>query len=188
MAEDKSLTEFLQAFDERKRKENSRAQMQIQVIERKRKTLAPLRDFLQKFVDLGLIVAHSGVGEPGISAYAQKSFTFYETESSPSWAPGVSLYFDHPAEVEIAISNDSQQEKDGLVVIRSVTNHRDRLMLHQTFRTVDQAKDALAKFLGKNAISIENDPRARKAALTKPTMAVMKSAPHEPPEDPSSAG
>ena len=182
MAEDKSLAEFLQAFDERKRKENSRAQMELQAIERKRKALAPLRDLLQKFVDLGLVVPDSGIGEAGVAPNAQKSFSFYETESSPSWAPGVSLYFDHPAEVEIAIPNDSQREKDGVVVIRSVTNHRDRLMLHQTFRTVEKAKDALAKFLGKNAISIANDPRSRKAALAKPSAATLKGAPHEPPE------
>ena len=179
--EDKALTEFLQAFDERKRKETGRAKLEIMAVDRKRKVLNPLRDFLQKFVDLGLVVPDSGVGSPGVAPNATKSFSFYENESSPTWAPGVSLYFDHPAEVEISIPNDPDIEKLGSVVIRSVTSHKDRIMLHQKFTTVAQAKDALAKFLGKNAVSIENDPRKRKQALGKPDDTILRSAPNEPP-------
>jgi hypothetical protein len=183
-SEDKSLSEFLQAFDERKRKENGRAQMEIQAIERKRKVLNPLRGFLQKFVDLGLVVPDSGVGNPGVAGGAVKPFTFYEAESSPTWAPGVSLYFDHPAEVEISIPNDSDKEKHGVVVIRSVTSHKDRMMLHQKFLSIDHAKDALAKFLGKNAVAIENDPRKKRVqSPPKPDESVLKNIPKEPPSD-----
>lgn len=181
-SEDRALTEFLQAFDERKRKESGRAQLEVQAIERKRKALAPLRAFLQKFVDLGLVVPDSGVGNPGVAPNATMSFTFYESEASPSWAPGVSLYFDHPAEVEISIPNDSEKEKHGVVVIRSVTSHKDRMMLHQKFNTAELAMDALAKFLGKNAISIENDPRKRRAMQSsRVDESMLKGAPQEPP-------
>lgn len=182
--EDKALSEFLQAFDERKRKESGRAQMEVQAVERKRKALAPLRFFLQKFVELGLIVPDSRVGTtPGVAPNATMLFSFYESEASPYWAPGVSLFFDHPAEVEISVVNEHDRVKLGMVVIRSVTSHKDRLMLHQKFETVEQAKDALAKFLGKNAVAIENDPRRRKLAPARPDEAVLRSAPQEPPEE-----
>lgn len=183
-SEDKSLSEFLQAFDERKRKENGRAQMEVQAIERKRKSLHPLRVFLQKFVDLGLIVPDSGIGNPGVSMGATKPFTFFESESSPTWAPGVSLYFDHPAEVEISIPNESDKEKQGVVVIRSVTSHKDRIMLHQKFTSIEHAKDALAKFLGKNAVAIENDPRKKRVQMNgRADEGVLKNAPTEPPKE-----
>jgi hypothetical protein len=181
--EDKALAEFLLAFDERKRKETGRAQMEVQAVERKRKTLSPLRAFLQKFVELGLVVPDSRVGTaPGVSTNATMSFSFYESESSPSWSPGVSLYFDHPAEVEISIPNDADRPKNGMVVIRSVTSHKDRNVLHQKFETVEQAKDALAKFLGKSAVAIENDPRKRRAT-SKPDEVVLRGAPNEPPAE-----
>jgi hypothetical protein len=183
-SEDKSLSEFLQAFDERKRKENGRAQMEVQAIERKRKALGPLRAFLQKFVDLGLVVPDSGVGNPGVSMGATKPFNFFESESSPTWAPGVSLYFDHPAEVEISIPNESDKEKQGVVVIRSVTSHKDRIILHQKFTSIDQAKDALAKFLGKNAVAIENDPRKKRVQMSsRADEGVLKNVPSEPPKE-----
>lgn len=179
--EDKALAEFLQAFDERKRKEIGRAQMEVQLIKRKRLVLDPLRVFLQKFVELGLVVPDSGIGAPGVSLHATMPFSFYESEASPSWSPGVSLFFDHPAEVEISIPNEGDKAKLGLVVIRSVTSHKDRIMLHQKFDTVDQAKDALAKFLGKSAVAIGNDPRKRKVATDKPNEAVLRSAPQSAP-------
>lgn len=182
-SEDKALTEFLQAFDERKRKESGRAQLEVQAVERKRKALEPVRSFLQKFVELGLVVPDSGIGNPGVGANATKPFAFYEGEASPSWGPGVSLYFDHPAEVEIAIPNESDKPKQGGMVIRSVTSHKDRMMLHQKFETVQQAKDALAKFLGKNAVAIQNDPRQRRALAGKPSDAVLRAAPVEPPAE-----
>lgn len=182
--EDKALSEFLQAFDERKRKESGRAQMEIQAVERKRKALAPLRNFLQKFVELGLVVPDSRVGTtPGVAPNSTMLFSFYESEASPSWAPGVSLYFDHPAEVEVSVPNEVDRAKQGMVVIRSVTSHKDRMMLHQKFETVEQAKDALAKFLGKNAVAIENDPRKRRPVASRPDDAVLRSAPQEPPAD-----
>lgn len=182
--EDKALSEFLQAFDERKRKESGRAQMEVQAVERKRKSLSPLRTFLQKFVELGLVVQDSRIGTaPGVAPNATVLFSFYESESSPSWAPGVSLYFDHPAEVEISVPNDPDRAKNGMVVIRSVTSHKDRMMLHQKFDTVEQAKDALAKFLGKNAVAIENDPRRRKPSAHKADDGVLRSAPNQPPAE-----
>lgn len=178
--EDKSLGEFLSAFDEKKRKETQRAALEIQLIDRKRKALEPVRKFLQRFNELGLVVPDSEAGSPGVPSNSTKRFAVYEGESSPSWAPGVSLYFDHPAQVEISIPNDSDIEKHGAVVIRVVSAHRDKNMLQQKFLNIAAAKDALARFLGKTAISIETDPRKARAA-SKPSEAMLSSAPKEPP-------
>ncbi len=182
MEEDKSLEQFLSAFDDRKKKETQRAMHESRKIAAKRQALQPIRNFLQHFVTMGLIVQHGRAGEPGVGPDEQVKFRFYEGESSPTWSPGVSLYFDHPAEVEIAIPNESQLEEFGPVAIRSVTNHKDRNMLHRKFQSVDAAKDAVARFLGKNAIAIENDPRKR-AAASKPAQAesAMDAAPKGPP-------
>lgn len=179
--EDKSLGEFLNAFDERKRKETQRANLELQLIEKKRKALEPIRKFLQRFNELGLVVPDAEAGGPGVALDSTKRFAVYEGESSPSWAPGVSLFFDHPAQVEISIPNDSDIEKHGAVVIRVVSAHRDKNMLQQKFGNIAAAKDALARFLGKTAISIETDPR-RARSTSKPDDSVLASAPKEPPE------
>lgn len=181
--EDKALGEFLNAFDERKRKETQKAALEIAVIEKKRKVLEPIRGFLQRFNELGLVVPDSESGNPGVPLGLTKKFTVYEGESSPTWAPGVSVFFDHPAQVEISVPNDSDIARHGAVVIRSVTSHKDKAMLHQKFATVGAAKDALARFLGKTAISIETDPRRRPkpVSMDKPDEALLSSAPKEPP-------
>lgn len=159
--QDKSLNEFLQAYDERKKKASGRAQIEQQLVERKRKALAPIRSFMQKFVDLGLVVSDSRAGTQGVELSSTKPFVFYEKESSPTWAPGMALFFDHPTEVEIAIPNEGDRERLGAIVIRSVSSHKDDAILHQKFTTLDMGKAALAKFLGKNAVSIQNDPRKK---------------------------
>lgn len=182
--DDKALNEFLNVFEERKRKESTRQLMELQAIEKKRAALMPIRKLLNRFVEMGLVVPDSEIGNPGVSATATKKFSFYEGESSPTWAPGASLYFDNPAQVEIAIPNEADQEKEGVIVIRSVTNHKDRNMLHQKFSSIEAVKEALAKFLGKNAVSIDRDPRTvvrKKQAVPDP--AVLKGAPNEPPKD-----
>ena len=189
MSEDKALDEFLQAFDDRKRKENKRAHLEVQLIERKRRELASIRKLLQRCVDMGLIVSDSRIGEPRFAPNATQNFAYYEGESSPTWGPGISLYFDHPAQVEIAIPNECDQVKHGRVVIRSVTHHKDVMMLHQIFTEPELAKEALAKFLGKNAISINRDPRIALSASRNnpvPTIGgtgVLSSAPKELPKE-----
>ena len=191
MSEDRALSEFLQEFDSRKQKESKKAHLEVQLIEAKRKELRGLRKLLQRFVDMGLVVLDSRIGEPGYAPNATQKFAFYEGESSPTWGPGVSLYFDHPAQVEIAIPNEIDKAKEGCVVMRSVTQHKDRIMLHQQFADMEQAKENLAKFLGKNAVSIERDPRIAMAASRSSVSviggridpSVLSSAPKEPPKE-----
>lgn len=181
--QDKSLNEFLQAFDERKKKASGRAQIEQQLVERKRKALAPIRSFMQKFVDLGLVVPDSRAGTQGVSLSSTKPFVFYEKEASPSWAPGMALFFDHPAEVEIAIPNEIDKERLGAIVMRSVSSHKDDNILQQKFATLDLGKAALAKFLGKNAVSIQNDPR-QKVPLAKIGAAAPSAEAPLPPQQP----
>lgn len=159
--DDKALNFFLAAFDERKRKESARANMEQQIIDKKRKVLAPIKAFLVRFNDLGLIVPDAEIGNPGISLHSTRRFNAYEMESSPSWAPGISLCFDHPAPVEIAVPNEADVERMGVVVMKCASSHRDKNILEQKHLSVEGAKDALARFLGKTAISIETDPRKK---------------------------
>ena len=85
---------------------------------------------------------------------------WYEKESSPTWSPGVSLCFDHPAEIEIAVPND--RDGDGVVIIRVASPHKDELLLNRRFDSMEMACKALAKFIGNNTESLENDPRGKK--------------------------
>lgn len=157
--EDRALGEFLHAFEEKQKKENQRVSVEMRQIEKKRRLLMPIKDLLDKFTELGLIVSDSKIGMGGVPLNSTQKFVFYEGPSSPAWAPGVSLFFDHPAEVEIAIPNDIDVEKNGIVIIRTVSLHKDRFLFDKKFTTIDMAKDTLARFLGKNAIAITNNPR-----------------------------
>lgn len=157
--EDRALGEFLHAFEEKQKKENQRVSVEMRQIERKGRQLQPIKELLEKFTELGLIVSDSKIGMGGVPLNSTKTFSFYEAPSSPAWAPGVSLFFDHPAEVEIAIPNDIDVEKSGIVIIRTVSLHKDRILFDKKFTTIDMAKDTLARFLGKNAIAITNNPR-----------------------------
>lgn len=178
---DRALSEFLQAFDDKKRKETHRATHELKQIDRKRQQLTPIRELLQQFVEMGLVIASSKQSLPGAEPSSTQKFKFYEGESSPAWGPGVSLFFDHPIEVEIAIPNDLDLAKMGAVVISCVTTHRDKAMLERKFNTIEAAKDVLARFLGKNAISIEHDPRRVQRAERVDAHA-LDGAPNQPPE------
>lgn len=179
-SEDKALKEFLQAFEDRKKKEAQRVSVEMRQVERKRRILAPIKELLDKFVDLGLVVSDARIGAPNVPLNTTQVFSFYEGVSSPAWSPGVSLFLDHPAEIEIAIPNDIDADKMGVVCIRMVSMHKDRQMLEKKFTTVESAKDAIARFLGKNALAIKKDPRKKSSDTT--DNVVLEKAPNEPPE------
>ncbi len=153
--EDKAFQEFLHAFEGRRQKELQKAQYELRQIKRKKVLLLPIKELLQKFVDMSLEVSHTNAGTHNLPLSETTLFSFYEGASSPSWGPGVSLFFDHPAEIEIAIPNPSDIEELGAVVIRVVSAHKDKNFLEKKHLSVEAAKDVIARFLGQNAIAIK---------------------------------
>lgn len=157
--EDKALGDFFSMFDQKVQSEERRATFDERIIASKKEKLEPVAKFLRRLTAMGLTVRDSDAGIGGIPLASTKKFEFYEAASSPSWAPGVSLFFDHPIQAEIAVPNDMDVEKMGAVVVGIGSRHPDAGMLQQKFKTVEALKETLAKFMAKNTLSIERDPR-----------------------------
>jgi hypothetical protein len=143
---------FFAAFDDNRRAEHIRQERMKKIAANKQQILAPVKHFLQTLTTMGV---HMRDG---------RSFTFYEKESSPSWQPGVSLLFDHPIPVEIAIPNTP---KEGAIVIRCPVEHPDVQPLEKHFNSVEDGLAALASFLGKHTQQLEIDPRNRAETMAK---------------------
>lgn len=127
------------------------------LIERKSKKLEPIREFLSEFARQGVVVRHKDFYNNEIvdkSQVQNKKFNYYDAETSHSWAPGISIMFDHPAEVEIAIPNDSE---DGLLVIKVATYHPYSRLLDRKFNTMEDACRALAAFICESTTSVESE-------------------------------
>lgn len=141
-----AIQNFFSAYDAAKEEEVRRAERLQKIAEEKQKILAPIKHFFR------------GLTTMGVQLKDGRLFQFYEKESSPTWAPGVSLMFDHPAEIEIAVPNS--HKKDGAVVVAVVTEkiaHRE--LLQKRFETVAEALDAIASFLGNHTKRMDIDPR-----------------------------
>jgi hypothetical protein len=152
---------FFTEFDEKARQSSRRGTREDEVAKKKRETLEPIAELLGRLANLGLVVpdARSASGQPGFPQGREATLTVTEGPSSPSWAPGVSIFIDHPAEIEIAVPNESDIRDKGPVVISCATSHPDRGMLVQKHASVHAAADALARFLAKNTLRIQKDPR-----------------------------
>lgn len=112
--------------------------------------LIPVRQLLKRFVDLNVVVANASRHRRGETIIAPPvSLAVTEGASSPSWAPGNSLFLDHPAELEIAIPNDKDIPEQGVIVIRCSSDHPDAAMFNGPFRSIDEACLMLAEFLAK---------------------------------------
>ena len=177
---------YLQEFGEKEKKKILTSQEDRIVAAQKKEQLSIIEQFLKKFVDLEVSVNHcdqytknaktSGVIEP-------QKFNFYLVDSSKRWWPGVSIWFDHPAQVEIAVPNNTQEE--GVVVIKVASHHPDSYVLEQRFSTYEAACEALGKFLGKCTVSIGKNPSKylNKEYDTKKSGDFLQNVPDSPPED-----
>ena len=163
---DRAFNEFLNAFDEKTLQQSKRGSRAEVIAKKKREALEPIAMLLTRLSKLGLIVedARSAAGAPGFPQGKEAEFLVTEGPSAPSWAPGVSLFIDHPAEIEIAIPNEHDIPEEGPVVITCATEHPDRGMLIKKHASAHAAADALARFLAKNTLRITNDPRKMSAS------------------------
>lgn len=149
---------YLQEFSEKEKKKILTSQEDRIIANRKKIQLVPIGDFLQRFVDLEVTVNHCGQytkNAKSSTVVEPQKFNFYWVDSSKSWSPGVSIFFDHPAEVEIAVPNN---ENDGVVIIKVASHHPDAYILEQHFSSQENACIALGKFLGRCTVSIGKNP------------------------------
>ena len=116
-----------------------------------------MRQFLHGLAQCGVYVPHGGMHDPtALSRHLNpQSFSVQEGESSPLWMPGISLYIDHPAPIEIAISNPDREKTDGLVVITCPDYHPKRHLLSGPFWSVEEAIHALSQFLVETTLRVD---------------------------------
>lgn len=142
---------FLGQVSKQEKQRQTRRLSAAEVSQEKSKKLTPIRQLLERLVNRGLIVSNCDRD----SKKPPQPFEVYENDSSDSLLPGVSLFFDHPAQIEIAIPNSVDIKRLGEVVIMCATVHPDSAMLRGPFRSMREAAVALADFIAKNTITIE---------------------------------
>lgn len=159
--DDLFVNDFLKNFEEKTQKKILINKEEQQIVLRKNAILEPIRQFLQKFIDFGTTVNHCdryniNVLTKEIQFKEAQTFKFYDVDTKGHCAPGISIWFDHPAHVEIAVPN---KPNEGVVVINISTDHPEKYLLEHKFTTIESACSALAKFIAKNTISIERDSK-----------------------------
>jgi hypothetical protein len=160
--DDLFLNEFLKGFEEQEQKKVLLSREQQQIAQRKSEELEPIRKFLQKFIDLEVKVKHCDyhsrdvLKKLDITNDAQ-FFSFYNEDSSDSFAPGISIMIDHPAQIEIAVPNNYEH---GLFVVSVATEHPDSHILAQSYGSVESLCQALARFISKNTVSISKEAKS----------------------------
>lgn len=151
----KALNHFNTLVDEQEREAEDRLKMETDMIASKSLQLVPFRMLLKSMSDMGLMVRNNAFQNPDAPA---QPLRVSEEPSSKMFAPGVSLRLDHPAILEIAIPNQADQERLGVVVINCSRTHPLEMMLKGPFRSIDDACDALASFIAKNTTARKRKP------------------------------
>lgn len=160
--DDLFLNEFLRGFEEQEQKKILLSRDQQQIAQRKSEELEPIRKFLQKFIDLEVKVKHCDyhsrdvLKKLDITNDAQ-FFSFYNGDSSDSFAPGISIMIDHPAQIEIAVPNNYD---NGIFIVSVATEHPDAHILAQSYGSVESVCQALARFISKNTVSISKEAKS----------------------------
>lgn len=159
------LNSFLKEYHNKTEEKTQFVKESRMIAEMKHKKLVPIGNFLQKFVDLGVQVYHRDTFDKTFASQNFNqvvSFDYFEATSSKGWEPGISIFFDHPAQVEIAVPN---HDEEGMFVVNVSTEHPDVLILKQKFLSVYQLCQALATFIQKSTVSIEENPKEMISSL-----------------------
>lgn len=155
---------FLNLFSKKQKIIEKRNKNQGNVIEMKKRRLFKVKKLLDKFKDMEIVVLiqeklyMSNYPLESIPEEAKIAFNYQVIESSPTWAPGVSLYIRDPIELEIAIPNDYDIEERGVIEIAVSSEHKDSGLFTTKFASIEDANNALAKFFAKNTIEVRNLP------------------------------
>lgn len=149
---EKAFDLFMEQIKEREHAKKIRERTEKDIILQKSKVLVPIRKLLKRFQDMGIIVKNAETFAKELSLVNREPVLFrvYEDPSSKTWAPGVSIFFDHPAVIEIAVPNENQRSEHGVVVVTCASDHPLKYLLNGPHRSIDGACEALANFLAKN--------------------------------------
>lgn len=151
---------FLNDFNDKEQRKIQSSKEDRIITEEKKEKLTIITNFLDKFIDLGVYVNHREKYTKNtvtLDGIVPQKFTYYFTDSSKTFAPGVSIWFDHPATVEIAIPNN--EELDGVVAINIASYNDFSYLLNSKFTTYESFCEALGRFIGKCTTSVEKDPK-----------------------------
>lgn len=146
---------FLNGYNENTKKKLSIHNEERTIAENKKKQLSLIAQFLDKAIENEIYVKHAdsySLSALSLNDLKPQKFTYRYEESSQSWAPGISIVFDHPAEVEVAIPN--KPEEEGVVKIHLGSTHPSAYLFQGTFSSHKQACEALGRFLGKSTTSM----------------------------------
>jgi len=137
--------------------------------EEKSAQLLPLRMLLAHLVKMGVMVYNTAqTSHKNLDAPPQLLLV-NERASSETWAPGISMVLDHPAQIEIAVPNPRDVADKGVVVIHLSSTHPDAAMFERRFATMSEAVDVLADFLARNTVSVARmDLGVREEATSPP--------------------
>lgn len=173
---------FLNEFNEQEKKKKSLSQDDQLIISTKKPTIDLIAKFLQKFVDANIVVNHKDLYTKNTftnqHALPQK-FNFSYIDSSKKWEPGISIYFLHPAEIEIAIPN---KDDEGIAVIKVITEHPDSYLLEHKHLSIESVCESLAKFLSRCTTSVGG--KLKQNSNISPSK-FIDSAPETPPNLPN---
>ncbi len=160
-----ALKVFQQTWDGLRDKNSFKMKEEKRIAEGKSRALHPVRALIKSLIDANVIVKSRYCWDsysPGRKHTApkhradidDKPLVVFETNSSPTWAPGVSLILEHPAHIEIAIPNQRDEHQFGAIVMRATTPHPDVHLIHRRFTSVEDGCIALAEFIAKNTVSV----------------------------------
>lgn len=145
---------FLKNLNEDDLKKKREQAIDREIILKKRERLSPVINFLKKFVNIGLEVRHKDTYS---LLYTSKNFMdavdfkYDLNYSSKKLSPGVSIYIENPASIEIGvIFNDTSD----VFVVNVSSQHPDAGMFANHFHSVDSLCKTLALFLKKNVVSV----------------------------------
>lgn len=153
----KATEKFFSTFTERMHLSQKQQERDQRILSVKSEMLIPIRMMLKKLIDARTHVENSGLHDLGIKnrSFAPQLLEAWESESSPKWQPGGSIFLDHPAHLEIAVTNAKGKEEPR-IHISCVDAHPHSHMFQESFQSSEEACEALAKFLSLNTVKIEN--------------------------------
>ena len=135
------------------------------IINEKKYVLLPIVNLFRRFVEMGLVVYNSNVYDVANNFYDKVEeegkevfFKFSQRETIGKHAPGIDLIVRHPCKILISVPNKNNIEKDGVVVLHVLETKcpQANLIKNKTFRTVEDACNALANFFAQNVVKITN--------------------------------
>ena len=153
---DKAMENFLRKAKNKEKIDTLKKENEKKIIIAKHERLKPIKKLLKNFVDMKIEVYPTESYARNFTKVSREAlepvlFEVYQNESSGSWRPGISLFFDNPAEIEIAVPNEHQESELGYIIIRCTTPHPHAdLLNNRIFKNADEACMALSNFLSES--------------------------------------